>query len=412
MASARRRAYGSGSLLVEERARGRRVYVGQFRVHGKQHQRTLGEVRRAGSSAGLSKSQAERLLRDVRARVEEESPQPEEEPGPSAQRTLSAVGEEHLRHLVEVVGRKRATVQDYRIYLRRHLVPFFGDVVLDEVTPRDIEAFMRRQRDRGLAASTISNHVNYLHAIYAYAVKRSLATRNPVQAADKPRAPRTDPDVHFLSVEEVEALLRAVPDDYLGFTDRTLYLTAAMTGMRQGELVALRWRDVDWSAGVIRVRKNHTRGEEGTPKSRRSARSVPMADRVATELERHFSGSAYGHDDDRVFRHPHSGNPYDASRIRTRFYEALGRASVRRIKFHDLRHTFATRMAGAGAPLRAIQEWLGHADIQTTMIYADYPPDPSNGRMWAERAFAPAQPRRFGPVSDRAARAHQLQVMQ
>jgi integrase len=387
-----RRAYGSGSLLIEERARGRKVYVGQFRIRGKQHQRILGEVRRAGSSAGLSKSQAERALRDVRARVEEECPRSDRAPGPAAQSTLSAVGEEHLRHLVEVVGRKRATVQDYRIYLRRHLVPFFGDTALDEITPRGVEAFMRHQRECGLAVSTSSNHVNYLHAIYAYAVKRSLAMRNPVQAADKPRAPRTDPDVHFLSVEEVEALLRAVPDDYLGPTDRALYLTAAMTGMRQGELVALRWRDVDWSAGVIRVRKNHTRGEEGTPKSRRSARSVPMVDRVAAELERHFSGSAYRHDDERVFCHPHSGNPYDASRIRTRFYEALGRASVRRIKFHDLRHTFATRMAGAGAPLRAIQEWLGHADIQTTMIYADYSPDPSNGRIWARRAFTAGEP--------------------
>jgi integrase len=92
-----------------------------------------------------------------------------------------------------------------------------------------------------------------------------------------------DPDVRFLVTEEVEALLRAVPDDSLGRVERVMYLTAAMTGMRQGELFALRWRDVDWSARRIRVRRNFVRGEFGTPKSKRSSRSStrePRRDRT------------------------------------------------------------------------------------------------------------------------------------
>lgn len=182
-------------------------------------------------------------------------------------------------------------------------------------------------------------------------------------------------------------MVASVPDDHLGPTDRALYIAAAHTGLRQGELVALRWRDVDWSSSVIRVRRNYTRGKFGTPKSRRSVRAVPMAKRVAVELNSHLGASRHAAADDLVFGHPDTGQPYDASRLRKRFKAALQRASVRAIRFHDLRHTCGTRMAAAGAPLRAIQEWMGHRDYTTTLIYADYAPDPSQGTVWAERAF-------------------------
>ena len=118
-----------------------------------------------------------------------------------------------------------------------------------------------------------------------------MRTRSSVSRSQRSRS--TDPDVRFLETEEVEALLRAVPDDSLGRVERVMYLTAAMTGMRQGELFALRWRDVDWSARRIRVRRNFVRGEFGTPKSKRSSRSVPLASRVATELERLSQESAW-----------------------------------------------------------------------------------------------------------------------
>jgi integrase len=112
-----------------------------------------------------------------------------------------------------------------------------------------------------------------------------------------------------------------------------------------------------------------------------------MADRLAGELERHFQRSAYQADDDLVFAHPDTGHPDDASKSRKRFKAALAAARLRSIRFHDLRHTFGTQMAAAGAPLRALQEWMGHRDYKTTSIYADYAPDPSQGARWAEAAF-------------------------
>ena len=108
-----------------------------------------------------------------------------------------------------------------------------------------------------------------------------------MQLLDKPRNPR-NPDIRFLTLPEVESILAAVPATELGRIDRLVYLTAVMTGMRRGEVVAIRWQDIDWDTRVIRVRRNYTRGEFGTPKSRRSSRAVPLADRLVTELQTHY----------------------------------------------------------------------------------------------------------------------------
>jgi integrase len=255
--------------------------------------------------------------------------------------------------------------------------------------------------DPELAVKTITNHLNFAHGVFAFALKRGLVTQNAVAMTDRPPSPPADPDVRFLDREELEALLRAAAaEDLLGPTDRALWLTAAMTGLRQGELAAVRWRDVDWSAGLIRVRRSYSRGQYTTPKSRRSSRAVPMADRVAGELERQFKRSAYTHDDDLVFCHPHSGRPYDASKSRVRFKQALERAGLRPLRFHDLRHTYGTLMAAAGTPLRTLQGWMGHRDYKTTEIYADFAPDPTQGALWAQLAFGD-EPTDGGSVLDR-----------
>lgn len=147
-----------------------------------------------------------------------------------------------------------------------------------------------------------------------------------------------------------------------------------MTGLRQGELLALRWRDVDWSAQRIRVRRNYVRGHLLTPKSKRGSRSVPLASRVAAELKRHFERSLGQEDEDLVFANPDTGKVLAHSSLVQRFKKALKAAGVREVRFNDLRHTFGTRMAAAGVPMRTLQEWMGHRDFRTTLIYADYAP--------------------------------------
>ncbi len=129
------------------------------------------------------------------------------------------------------------------------------------------------------------------------------------------------------------------------------------------------------------------RAEEADSPKSHEGRSVPMSDRVATELEWLFQRSSWQGEDDLVFCHPETGRVLDASKVRKRFGEALARARVREITFHELRHTFGTQLAAAGAPLRAIQEWMGHADAKTTEIYRYDAPDPTGGAALVERAF-------------------------
>ena len=372
-----RRSYGTGSLYVHTDTTGRETWYARFYVGSHQVKRRIGPKRARGTREGLTRAQAERALREL---IETEQPRPTR-----TDVTVENAGERLLRHL-EALGRKPTTLGTYRSLFHTHLVPELGDVPLDRVTPDDVEHLIATMRRRQLGAKTTVNALTLLQQIFGFGERKGWCRANPCRIVDRPEVEEST-DIRFLEMEEVEALLRAVAlNDPLGPTDRAIYLTASMTGLRQGELLGLRWCDVDWAAGRVRVRQNYVRGHWGTPKSRRGSRSVPMADRVAGELERHFKRSAYQADNDLVFCHPHTGKVLDHSALARRFKKALGHGRVRDVRFNDLRHTFGTRMAAAGVPLRTLQEWMGHRDFKTTLIYADYAPSAHEGEM-VERAF-------------------------
>jgi integrase len=381
-----RRSYGSGRLFVRVDAAGAESWYGSWRVGGHRVKRRLGPKRRASTADGLTRTQAEAELRRLMATARVV-------PGAS-RRTVEEAGSAYIDHLEHVMERKRTTIADYRGYLRKHLAPFFGGRPLDKIDRARVESYLLAKKRDSLSAKTIQNHLNFLNGIFAFAIKREWATANPVALVDRPKAPRSaHRRLRFLSKEDLAAVIRAVPDDELGLIERPLYLCAAMTGLRQGELLGLRWCDVDWIAGRVRVAESYTRGAFDTPKSHRG-RSVPMSDRLAGELERHFQRTRWRDERDLVFAHPLTGHVLDASKLRKRFRRAVARAGVPPLTFHELRHTFGTRMAAAGAPLRSIQAWMGHADASTTEIYAHYAPDPAGEAGFAERAFGdPPSPR-------------------
>jgi integrase len=175
------------------------------------------------------------------------------------------------------------------------------------------------------------------------------------------------------------ALVRAASSEQ----DAAIYLTAAFTGLRRGELLALRWRDVDFAGEVIRVRASYAEGALTTPKSGK-VRSVPMAPDVATALAA-LGQRGLWTDDDLVFAGP-AGTFLDGHALRRRYLTAIRRAGLRPLRFHDLRHTFGTRMI-AKADIRRVQEWMGHADVQTTMKYLKYVPREEDAALVAA-AFA------------------------
>lgn len=404
-----KRGYGTGQLYLKHGA-----YYGRWRtLDGRKLNRKVGTARGDADTSGLTRTEAERRFRKLQEAEE--------------RRPIRAGSERHtldeatdsLRRRLAVEGARRSYLQNCESMQRVHISPRLGDKPVDRVTVGDIETVAAAMLDAGLAPKTVRNVVTFLHSVFEHAIDRGWAWQNPVRRASRPkrrRAGDANPDLQFLTVPELEAVLRAirddvvvrapaparngragsappVPPDTLGPVHRVVILTAAMTGLRQSELLGLRWRDVDWSAQRIRVRNAWVRGEHSAEgKSDLSTRrSVPMADRLARELDRWSRRTLYGAEDDLVFAHPQSGRPLDRTKLTRRFKAACADAGVRPVRFHDLRHTFATRLAASGQPMRTIQEFLGHADSKTTQIYAHYAPSAHEVAM-VNAAFADDQP--------------------
>ncbi len=222
--------------------------------------------------------------------------------------------------------------------------------------------------------------------MFAFAIKRGWAQSNPVAYVDRPKKTAPAPTRPIPTATRTGQADRRGAGGHPRRRRRALYLAAALTGLRQGELLALRWLDIDWQVGRVRVADNFTRGQMDTPKSH-EGRSVPMAARLARELDELRRRSRFPQTGIFVFCHPDTGHVLDPSKMRKRFKDALAEAGVHEITFHELRHTFGTQMAAAGAPLRAIQEWMGHADAKTAESTATTRPIPpteprsSNGHL-------------------------------
>jgi integrase len=176
----------------------------------------------------------------------------------------------------------------------------------------------RTRSQNPLKPKTIRNVLGSLSAMYCHAQRKRWVTFNPVQEIELPDVEGSE-EIHFLTPPEVLAAARTAQSGRFEDLDRALYITAAMTGLRQGELVALRWRDIDWTAARVRVRQNYVLKEFGTPKSKRSTRSVPMADVVAAALEQLSQASVFSGDDDLVFGDPDTNEPISKADVLARF---------------------------------------------------------------------------------------------
>jgi integrase len=289
--------------------------------------------------------------------------------------TFSRAASEWLRYCVEDRACKPSTMVDYRHTVERVLVPVpvFGPLLLEEITPAAIEAWRGSLRT---AARTRNKQLTILNGVFRRAHKRFGLQRNPVVEIER-RRERRQVHLDVFSPEEVMALVRAAESEQ----DAAIYLTAAFTGLRRGELIALRWRDVDFAGSVMRVRPSYAARTLTSPKSGR-IRSVPMAPQVGEALARLGQGAS---DDGLVFV-GEGGGYVDGSALRRRYKLALERAGLRPLRFHDLRHTFGTR-AIAKADILRVKEWMGHADVATTMRYLHYVPRPEDAQLIAA-AFA------------------------
>src|SRR5689334_6116661 len=197
---------------------------------------------------------------------------------------------------------------------------------------------------KGASPKTVRNVMTFLSSVFSLAVKKGWAQSNPVEDAARPRRRRdgdADPDLQFLKLPGLDAVIEQIADyvvdrDSLGPVLRLVILAAASTGLRQSELLGLRWRDVDITAQRVRVRNAWVRYEHsGEGKSDLSTRrSVPMTDRLVRELKKWRLRTVFGDDEDLVFAHPELGTPLDRTKTTRRFQAACVAAGVRQVRFH------------------------------------------------------------------------------
>ena len=292
--------------------------------------------------------------------------------------TFAQACDEWLRYLEQERGIAYTTLRHNRSDVNARLTPFFGkDTPVADITTERIDAYrVHVLVERGLSRSTAQKDLTHLSGILKRAKRLAWIDRNPYDAAERVKTVDSG-DFNVLSVEEVEAVARAAASPQ----DAALYRVAAYTGLRQGELRALRWRDIGFAIATVHVRKNlPAHGEEKAkdPKSGKG-RSVPLSDQAARPLDALSRRDYLTADDDRVFPSA-SGGALDDGDMRDAFYAALVAACLGHkrhedppIRFHDLRHTFGT-LAVQKFPVTDVQAWMGHKDIKTTMRYAHHVP--------------------------------------
>jgi integrase len=303
--------------------------------------------------------------------------------------TFADAAAEYLRYIEHDRGRKPSTLRGYRSTIEVHLLPAFGGMAVEAVTTAVIETWLA-----GFSGSVRSRNkvLIQLGGILGRAKKVYGLPTNAATEVEKFQQ-RASGDIQVFSPEEVWALVRAAESEQ----DAAMFLTAAFTGLRMGELLALRWRDVDFTGNVVRVRASYYLGQLTTPKSGK-VRAVPLAPAVAASLAPLSQRADWAGDDDLVFVGV-AGGYLDGSALRRRYKAALATAGLRSLRFHDLRHTFGTRMI-AKADIRRVQEWMGHADIQTTMRYLHYAPHADDARLVAEALALPEAGGLEAPVEE------------
>lgn len=267
--------------------------------------------------------------------------------------------EKWLKDYAEV-STKQSTYRSYADGIRLHLNPHLGDLWLHKITAGHIQEIVSKKiTEDGLAPKSVGNLLVILKRMLYHAVVWGYLRRNPAALVQKPRVEREEMDV--LNPEEVRLFLQHARAKHFAF-----FLTAVLTGMRRGELLALKWGDIDWRSSQVVVRRSLYKGQFVSPKTTYSCRRVVISSTLWEALQQHRL-IAIRSEDDLVFCNE-KGRPLDPDDlIKREFFPALDRAGLRRIRFHDLRHTYASLLIAQGENIKFIQHQLGHASATTTL---------------------------------------------
>jgi integrase len=347
----------SGHAFKRKGKRGA-VWYAKFRLpDGRQQKRRLGPhwtEKTAPPDGYFTKGKAEAYLDELLRQAREGTLPGLVQTG----KTFRDAAEEWLSYCENVRDCKPSTLRDYTNMLRV-LNRQFGDRKIESITSQDIELWIGGY---GGSNRTRQKYLVCLGSIFKRAMKVYGLPRNPADVVERPRVRRAA-KIDVLRPEEVLALVRAAESDQ----DAAIFHTAAFAGLRMGELLALRWRDLDFTRRTIHVRENWTQGETTTPKGG-TERAVPMAEEVAERLARLGQREHFTADGDLVFC-TERGQHVGYKSLKERYRAALRAAGLREdFRFHNLRHTFGSTVI-RHADSREVMEWMGHADLTTTRRY-------------------------------------------
>ena len=289
-----------------------------------------------------------------------------------------------LRRWLEDTARpsvRPSTYERYRQIVQLHLIPALGNRPLERVSPTDLQALYAVKEREGQAAASIIKIHRVVHRALEDALRFGLVSRNTADAVRPPRPPHRE--MTTFSPAEARQFLDTARGDPL----EALFVLAVTTGARQGELLALKWADVDLDAGRLQVRRtlyrvNRNRLVESEPKSARSRRSIALTPGAVQALSRHRQRqiayrleTIHWEENDLVFADELGRHLDRFNFVKRSFQPLLERAGLPRVRFHDLRHTAATLLLGQGVHPKIVSEMLGHSSVTLTLdLYSHVTP--------------------------------------
>ncbi len=331
------------------RERRNRLVIDFYDQHGKRRWKTLKE--------GTTKRAARKTLREIENDIEKGSYiAPTEVPGFSTiADTWLTIKKPNIRH---------STHLQYQGHVENHLKPYFGITQINKLNYDSIERFIKHCQDKGMSTPMLKKSLVTLGAIFTYAIRKRYIAYNPVRDIEKPKGQSTKEeakDITILTPEQIRALLEAAPD----VKSKTLFMTAILTGMRQGEILGLKWDDIDWTAGQIHVKRTFNYGRFYDPKSKTSKRKIDLAPQLIAQLKA-WQLACPPNNLDLVFPNG-EGKPINDSNLRSRIFDpGLKKAKIPKIRFHDLRHCYASFLIDQGESPKYIQTQMGHSSINVT----------------------------------------------
>jgi integrase len=354
MTKKRRRAHGEGSVY-EQRPGLWAATVDLGYVGGKRRRKYV-----YATTEAEAVRKRDELRRQLRLGVDLTAPP----------RTLAAWLAEWLQDVKAHDDTRPSTLRRYREVVDHHLIPTLGNVMLDKLTARQVQRFLTSLKAKAAPATIVKVH-GVLRVALSDAERMDLVPRNVAKAAKPPSLSRSER--RALTYEEAGALLSAIAGDRL----EPLFVVLLATGLRRGEVLGLRWADIDLDAEVLHVRQTLQRVNGCLtivpPKTHRSARPLPVSklaagaltqQRARQEEERLRAGEAW-HDLGFAFASV-IGTPMEPRNVNRRFEQLRSRAGLSWLRLHDLRHAFATFLLDDGVELRTVMELLGHSTIRLT----------------------------------------------